>query len=296
MNYNRIKDSVNTELLRDTHIVIVGAGGAKQLILNLARTGVERLTVLDIDCVDDTNIVRQGYNQDDIGKNKVDALKSKIYSINPNLNYKGITRDFLTMTRNQLDKIFKDADLFLFLTDNFKAQAFGNRLAIRYKKPALWAGWYAKSRTAEIFFLVPRYTPSCFRCAVSSRYLAQAEQTVEISSSCNTIFHSALLDSYIGLLTLAILHHSDKSDKEMGALFQSLLNEKGHIERNFLQLKIHPKGGNPLFDKLYAPLGAYAHNFTIVWQKIEPELKPKYEYDCPDCKGSFLKLVDEKYK
>lgn len=293
MNYKRITESVDIELLQHSHIVIVGAGGSKQLILNLVRTGIGRLTVLDIDKVDDTNIVRQGYDQADIGTYKVDALQEKIERINPNMNYVGITADFLAMSSEEIDSIFKDADMFLFLTDSFKAQSFGNLLALQYQTPSLWAGWYAKSRTAEVFFQIPNYTPACFRCAVSSRYKAQEKEVINISSQCNTIFHSALLDSYVGILILGILHR-DSSDntKESVSFFKGLLNDVGVLDWNFLQLKVHPNGGNPLFDKLYNPLGTYAQNFIACWQKIEPELKPNYKTDCPDCKGRLSQLIN----
>lgn len=292
MNYKRINDSVDIALLQNTHIVVVGAGGAKHLILNLARTGIGKLTVLDIDTVEDTNIVRQGYDQGDIGKYKVDALKDKIERINPNLQFNGITKNFLSMHSSELDEVFGSGDMFLFLTDSFKAQSFGNVLALAYRKPALWAGWYAKSRTAEIFFQIPGYTPACFRCAVSSRYEAQEQKRIAISSHCNTIFHSELLDSYIGFLTLGILHRDQPdSSKEYATFFKGLLSDNGVLDWNFLHLKAHPLGGHPLFDSSYNPLGKRAQNFVSCWQKVEPELKPSYPFDCPDCKGLLNDLI-----
>ena len=299
MNFDRITDSVDTNLLNETHIVVVGAGGAYNFILNLARTGIGKLTVLDFDTVDDTNLVRQGYTQNDIGKHKVNALEDTIKAINPDVDYTGITEDFRFMSEEQLDEIFKPADMFLFLTDSFFAQSFGNTLALKYNKPSLWAGWYVRSRTAEVFFQIPNYTPACFRCAVSSRYksysLGLTDGNLPIRSVCNTIFHSELLDSYIGLLTLGILHreHPD-TDLESVRFFKGLLNEDGTLDYNFFHLKVHPEGGNPLFDRLYDPIGKQAQNFIACWQKVEPELAPKYEEDCPDCGGMLLQQVTNK--
>lgn len=293
MNYARIQESVDVALLNNSHIVIVGAGGAAPLIQNLARSGVGQLTVLDFDTVDDTNIVRQGFTQADIGRYKVEVLGEIVKSINPDVRYQGITDNFLSMKTERLDAIFQEANMFLFLTDSFNAQSFGNILALGYQKPALWAGWYAKSRTAEMFFQIPHYTPACFRCAVSSRYVANEKEEVVVSSQCNTVFHSELLDSYIGLLTLAILHRNyDGTPKESKLFFDSLLNPDGVLDWNFLQFKVHPNGGNPLFDQSFGELGKRAHNFVSCWQKVEPELQPKYPYDCPDCKGILNELVN----
>jgi len=301
MNFDRITNSVDVALLDNAHIVVVGAGGAYNLILNLARTGIRRLTVLDIDTVDDTNLVRQGYNQNDIDRLKVDALAATVAAINPDVEYVGIEEDFLQMSMRELEDIFGDASLCMFLTDSFNAQALGNKIALEFNRPAIFAGWYRYSRTAELFFQIPGYTPACFRCAVSSRYKTQTLGLVDTDlptrTNSNTIFHSELLDSYIGLVALGILHrdHSDTS-KESVRFFQGLLNEDGTLDWNFLHLKVHPEGGNPLFDRLYNPIGKHAQNFIACWQQVEPELTPKYEEDCPDCGGVLLKQVIDKNK
>jgi len=133
---------------------------------------------------------------------------------------------------------------------------------------------------------VPKHTPACFRCAVSPRYTANEKVQVEISSNANTIFHSELLDSYIGMITLAIAHRNHKGeDKESSLLYQSLLDNDGVLRYNFLQFKVHPLGGNPLFDTAYNDLRKTAQLFTPIWQRIDPELTPEYEQDCLDCGG-----------
>lgn len=293
MDFSRIEQAVDTATLHATHIVIVGAGGSYNLIINLARCGVGRLTVLDFDTVEEKNIPRQGYNISDVGMYKVKALHTKVFYVNPDVQYRGITKNFLDMTEEELDAVFKDADMFLFLTDSFTAQAFGNILSLKYNTPALWGGWYAQSRTAEIFFQVPTYTPSCFRCAVSPRYKANEKEEISVSSNANTIFHSELLDSMIGMLTMAILHrhYTGSEDKESALMFQSLLDADGVLRHNLLQFKVHPLGGNPLFEQAYTSLGEVAQLFTPMWQEIEPELLPDYEKDCPDCKGTLNELV-----
>ncbi|MBN8643468.1 MAG: ThiF family adenylyltransferase [Flavobacteriales bacterium] len=298
MDYSRIQDSVDMGIIKNSHIVIVGAGGSYSLITSLARCGVGTLTVLDFDTVEQTNIVRQGYKISDIGRYKVDALGNEVASINPEVNYKGITKNFLEMNDKELDAIFKQADLLLFLTDSFKAQAFGNLIALKYNTPAIWAGWYTQSRTAELFFQVPQYTTACFRCAASSRYKANEQEEVKITSNCNTIFHSQLLDSLIGMMALAILHrNTNKTDikvmNEYELFWDSLVSKDGSTPFNFFQFKAHPVGGNKLFDKAYSHLRMNAHNFVSHWQNAEAELKIHgYDYDCPDCKGNLHHAVN----
>lgn len=282
-NYSRISGAVDIALLQQTHIVGVGAGGAYCLYESLARSAIGKLTVLDFDTVDDVNLTRQGYEMHQIGKRKVDALGDHLKNVNEGLEYQGITKNFLEMDEKELDAIFGKGDLFLFLTDSFPAQAFGNKLALRYGKPAIWAGFYEKSQCAEVVFTIPGVTPACFRCAVSPRYDAQqsSDTEIRISSNCNTIFHSQVLDAYVGMLTMAILHNNVQ-----GFEFSNWFGKTW--ERNLFQLKIHPNYGTEtgsLFQRTFAQTEGRAFTFNAIFQKIEPEFPPKY-MACPDCGGS----------
>ena len=287
-DFSRIEEAVDLSLLKKTQIVVVGAGGAYSICDSLVRFGIKKLTVLDFDEVEESNIVRQGYETADIGKKKVDALGIHLARINTGTIYKGITENFLSMTDKELDGIFKDANLFLFLTDSFEAQSFGNILALRYQKPAIWAGYYEKSRAAEIGFTIPKITPSCFRCMVSPRYEVQnnSNEEIKVSSNCNTIFHSLLLDSYVGMLVMAILHN-DTTGFEFSNWFGD------YWDKNLIQIKVHPDYGTEkgsLFQRVFAPTEGRAFNFNAIWQNIEPEIPPKYKL-CPDCKGELASLA-----
>lgn len=281
-DFSRIEGAVDLSLLNKTHIVVVGAGGAYSICDSLVRFGIKKLTVLDFDEVEESNLVRQGYEYGDIGNKKVDALGAHLAKINSGTEYRGITKNFLSMNNEELDEIFKDSDLYLFLTDSFEAQSFGNILALRYQKPAIWAGFYEKSHAAEIGFTIPKITPSCFRCMVSPRYEAQnsSDEEIKISSNCNTIFHSMLLDSYVGILVMAILHNGTK-----GFEFSNWFGK--YWDRNLIQIKVHPDYGTnkgSLFQRVFSHTEGRAFNFNAIWQKIEPEIPPKYKL-CPDCKG-----------
>jgi len=184
------------------------------------------------------------------------------------------------------------------LTDSFEAQSFGNKLALKYRKPAIWAGYYEKSHCAEIVFTIPGVTPGCFRCAVSPRYAEQnnSKEEIKASSASNTIFHSMLLDSYIGMLVLAILHNDTKG--------YEFSNWFGHYwDRNLIQIKVNPRYGNEpgsLFQRTFSNTEGRACNFNAVWQKIEPEVPPKYKF-CPDCFGglysdAFMRLIEADHR
>ena len=75
----------NFNLIQDKAIAIFGLGGVGGTCLEaLARTGFKHFILIDFDKVDPSNLNRQIlYTQKDIGRNKVEAAKERIISINP---------------------------------------------------------------------------------------------------------------------------------------------------------------------------------------------------------------------
>jgi tRNA A37 threonylcarbamoyladenosine dehydratase len=71
--------------IRAAHVVVVGVGGVGSWTVEaLARSGVGRLTLIDLDNVAESNINRQIHALDDtVGMAKVEAMRQRIAHINP---------------------------------------------------------------------------------------------------------------------------------------------------------------------------------------------------------------------
>jgi sulfur carrier protein ThiS adenylyltransferase len=70
--------------LKGGHVGIAGCGGlGSTLAVALARSGVGRLTLVDFDVVEPSNLNRQQYFIDQIGQPKVEALAVNLGRINP---------------------------------------------------------------------------------------------------------------------------------------------------------------------------------------------------------------------
>ena len=284
IDYSREADAVDIDKVKGSRIVIVGTGGMYEGTSMFARCGVGEMIAVDPDTVDNTNLCRQGYLPRQVGMKKVNALGEHIREINPDVKFRGYPVKLQDLTPEQEKEIFSGASVAIFTTDSFEAQAYGNKIALRYNIPAIWGGFYEKSLVSEIVFYIPGVTPACFRCAVSPRYKFQEEykaknngKELSISSSCNTIFHSALLDAQIGMLAMAILHN-----KVEGKTFSGWFGD--NFDRNLIQMKVNPLYQSRLFDRVFAESGDSAFIFESVWQHIEPERPPKYAL-CPDCHG-----------
>lgn len=83
--------------LREAHVCIVGIGGVGSWSAEaLARTGIERLTLIDLDMVAESNTNRQIHALGDIyGKAKVEAMAERITAINPDCQVRCI-EEFVT--------------------------------------------------------------------------------------------------------------------------------------------------------------------------------------------------------
>ena len=88
------------EKLKNAHILVVGLGGVGSFATEfMARSGMGRITIIDGDIVDVTNINRQlPALHSTIGKTKVDVVAERIYDINPDIQLKKIN-EFLTPER-----------------------------------------------------------------------------------------------------------------------------------------------------------------------------------------------------
>lgn len=84
--FSRQTDLVPRTRLTELDITVIGVGAiGRQLALQLAALGAPRLTLIDFDTVDATNITTQGYRHQDIGRLKVEALRDALLEIEPTL-------------------------------------------------------------------------------------------------------------------------------------------------------------------------------------------------------------------
>jgi len=275
----KIEGSVDSNLMSQSHIVIVGVGGAYGICEDLVRTGIGKLTIIDFDTVDNSNLSTQGFYIDDIGKYKVDVIKERLLKINKEVIVNSINANFNELSEDYIYTLIKNSNLLMMMTDDFNAQKRGNLFSLKYKIPALFAIMYERARGAEIVFNIPDITPACFRCAVSPRYKEYDEgYTNKVTSHQSNAFQTHYLNSAIGMIALSIIHR-DSVSTELGNWYSN------KWEKNLVQLKLSPNYINRLFNN-----GAFC--FDAVWQKIEVERPPKYEY-CPDCggKGNLMETI-----
>lgn len=111
----RLIGKENLEKLTKSKVAIFGIGGVGSFVVEgLARAGIGKFLLVDNDTIDITNINRQIHaNITTVGKNKVDVMKERILSINPEAKVDVSTEFFMPgskLLNNFLDYIVDAID------------------------------------------------------------------------------------------------------------------------------------------------------------------------------------------
>ena len=149
--------------LSETTIAIVGLGALGCLTASmLARAGVGSLILIDRDIVELTNVQRQLlYTEEDAAKHLPKALAAKhhLESINSDIN---VTAQVVDLTHVNAERLLEEADIIVDGLDHFTTRYILNDVAVKHKKPYLFAGVIASQ--GNVMSIVPEKPTPCLRC------------------------------------------------------------------------------------------------------------------------------------
>ncbi|WP_439605905.1 HesA/MoeB/ThiF family protein [Hydrogenophaga sp.] len=122
------------EALLASHALVIGAGGlGSPVALYLGSAGVGRITVVDHDVVDETNLQRQiAHNLARVGRPKAESIREAIAAINPDVQ---VTPVVQRADEALLDTLIAQADVVLDCTDNFATRHAINRACVKHRRP-----------------------------------------------------------------------------------------------------------------------------------------------------------------
>ena len=87
MSVNTYLNERERRILESAVVGIAGAGGlGSNCAMHLVRAGVKKLVIADFDVVGESNLNRQFFFRDQLGRKKVDALAENLRRIEPNLS------------------------------------------------------------------------------------------------------------------------------------------------------------------------------------------------------------------
>lgn len=110
------------DILVKKSVAIAGCGGiGSNAAVALVRAGIGKLIIADYDRVELSNLNRQYFFLEDVGKEKTEALSAHLLAINPGLN---IESHFMELTRENVCLLFKEADLLIEAFDRAESKAW----------------------------------------------------------------------------------------------------------------------------------------------------------------------------
>jgi len=151
---------VGMEKLRDAKVCVVGVGGiGNPIVSQLAAMGVGKLKIVDRDVVEISNLHRQQlYNEDDIGKVKVEVAAERLKKINSHVEIEAIP---LSITKYNAESIVKGVDIIIDALDSVDARYALNDACLKYNIPFIYAG--ALGMLGSVCTILPSKS-ACLRC------------------------------------------------------------------------------------------------------------------------------------
>ena len=176
------------------HAVVIGAGGlGSPVALYLGTAGVGRLTLVDHDHVDLTNLQRQiAHNLERVGLPKAESARAAIEAINPEV----LVRPLVQRADAQLlDELVRGADVVVDCCDNFATRHAVNRACVAHRKPLVSGAAIRFDGQITVYDTRDERSP-CYAC------LFPATEQVE-ETRCATMGVFAPLVGIIGAMQAA---------------------------------------------------------------------------------------------
>ncbi|MFD6440487.1 MoeB/ThiF family adenylyltransferase [Peribacillus sp. NPDC060186] len=152
--------------IQQKHVLLLGAGALGSANAEaLTRAGVGKLTIVDRDYVETSNLQRQQlYTERDVEEKlpKAEAAKRHLHAINHEVEVKAVIMDATAQT---LEPLLGHVDLIMDATDNFETRMIINDLSQKLQIP--WIYGACVGSVGMTMTILPGQTP-CLHCLLKT--------------------------------------------------------------------------------------------------------------------------------
>jgi molybdopterin/thiamine biosynthesis adenylyltransferase len=150
------------EKLLASHALVIGAGGlGSPVALYLGSAGVGRITVVDHDTVDATNLQRQiAHTLDRVGQFKAESVRTAIAQLTPDVTVNPITQK---ADQALLNALVPQADVIIDCCDNFETRQAVNLACVLHRKPLVSGAAIRMDGQVSVFDSTQSDAP-CYAC------------------------------------------------------------------------------------------------------------------------------------
>jgi len=150
------------ERILATHALVIGAGGlGSPAAFYLASAGIGKITLVDDDNVDLTNLQRQIlHTQARVGMAKAESGRQALAAINPDIEIVPLQQ---RLAGAALDALVASVDIVLDCTDNFATRHAINRACVHHRKPLVSGAAIRFAGQISVYDLTRDDAP-CYHC------------------------------------------------------------------------------------------------------------------------------------
>jgi adenylyltransferase/sulfurtransferase len=158
-------DIAGQQALCDAHVMIVGLGGlGSPAAMYLASAGVGKISLVDFDTVEISNLQRQIIHYtSDLRKLKVESAKETLLALNPDIELVTCSKK---LSSAELSTHLLGVDILLDCTDNFTTRYMLNSLALQHQLCLISGAAIGLEGQISVFDFRQKDT-ACYRCLYS---------------------------------------------------------------------------------------------------------------------------------
>jgi hypothetical protein len=162
--FSRNKTILETMELKDKKVVFAGLGSiGSSVAVELAKAGVGKFVLLDMDRLSAPNICRHICGIDDIGRLKAAAVADKIKRINPYASTEIYTKD-VTIDIDAVKEKCAGASLIIVTTDTTASRRLMNYVGVIMATPVIFSGVFERASGGRIFKAANSGRSACLEC------------------------------------------------------------------------------------------------------------------------------------
>lgn len=160
--FSRNTGILESDIMLRKGAIIIGCGSVGSLVaLELARAGVGRFFLIDMDIFGYHNICRHQCGVQDVGKYKTTALKERILQINPTAEVHTEHQKIQEVPFNVITPFCNSDTIIVGCADNREGDLYADTmLAKPYKMPFISIGCWERAFAGEIFYCLPEGMPA----------------------------------------------------------------------------------------------------------------------------------------
>ncbi|VAW61553.1 Molybdopterin-synthase adenylyltransferase [hydrothermal vent metagenome] len=150
------------QLLLDAHVLIMGLGGlGSPVAMYLGAAGAGKITLVDFDHVDTSNLQRQIiHTTQSVNQSKVESAAATLKNLNPQTQTICINQK---LNQSELETLLNDVNLLVDATDNFASRFMINRACFNTRTPLVSGAAIRMEGQVSVFDFQNNDSP-CYRC------------------------------------------------------------------------------------------------------------------------------------